>query len=301
MLGNFMRPLASVIVSITLASFPPAKASSDLAPPPPLLTRPAAGVPKAAVVFVPGSGCLELAKYFRNFAELLPPDFAVFGARKRFESANVEQCSKEFSAWEKISRRAEDLRVQLGEISRTTACSVPIVLWGSSEGASVAVVEAANDPRIAAVYNTGTGGTSVDEMLLNSKALEKFTMTASEMKGRLADVRARPDAVDEFLLGHAFAYWSDWMNLDLLGAYKKLSVPVVAGHGTLDDSSPIEGMRAMQHQLQLAGKKNFKLIEYPGADHSLKTADHRYGLDFIATMVDEIRSLRSSPEACLHD
>lgn len=230
-------------------------------------TRSHAGRPAAAVFYVQGSQNESVLRAIDRLASFAAMGMPVYLLERRGVSdkglfdaaAAAEHCTRE--------RRVLDCLTLLEHSAPKFDERAPVLLIGSSEGGDVAAEVAARSRRVTHLMLLGCGGgmSQAEELRLMVRRRPGYLGIADEaaLDARLADMRARPDAGEEWL-GHPYRRWASFLWSPPVDAVRRLRIPVFLAHGALDQSVPVESARRLAEG---AAGVDITYVEYPGVDH----------------------------------
>jgi pimeloyl-ACP methyl ester carboxylesterase len=232
--------------------------------------------------FFGGSGCHSLKYYLRQYFEGLSGNIRVFALQKRAvgdRTTGLFGCGERFHENDYSGQWVSDQGEFISRIL-DSAPSKPrkVLLFGVSEGATVAAAVAANDPRVTHLAIIGSGGMKqIDELRILAEK-KKFP---GDIEDSYHKIHADPKSPSKKVYGHSYRYWSSVLDRDPMDYYSKLDVPLLVGFGENDSSVPVEAVRFMEARFKELGKTNLTVQVYPGADHTLKTNKESYRHDFL--------------------
>lgn len=206
------------------------------------------------------------------------PGIAFLEQRER--PGGAEGSSQEFRREHTLERWAEANAAALrAALAMPGIASSPVLVSGHSEGADVACRVAAIESRVTHVAPLSGAGASQLFDLLHLAAQPRPDDTSGDGEARrqqvLKDwsaVRADPQSIDKFWLGHPYRRWSSFLTSNRLEDLQKSRARVFMAHGTADQAVPIASADWLFAELTARGRDvRFERIE--GADHGLRKPD----------------------------
>ncbi len=222
-----------------------------------------------------GSGCVSWGPYAPDYFTGLDGRVTVLALNKRHvaDAPREGACSTEF-ALDNHPRQwvADYMEFITSQLQQAHQRPRRVVLLGISEGAYVAVKVARSRDDVTDLAVIGDGGWTMRRSLT---ALSNQTMVEDGWRAIAADV----NSIEKTWLGHPYRYWFEVMDIDPTPDYLSLSIPVFIGFGENDQSVPLASVLALEEAFRQAGKSNFTLRVYGGADHALVDGqtNHRRG------------------------
>ncbi len=249
--------------------------------------------PDVIIFFISGSGCAtvkhRLPAYFNPIRVSI--DATVFMLQKRGideENKSGHFCTSAFRAADHFDQTVKD---QQEFINATLAgrgvAPRAVVIVGASEGAVVAARIATEDKRITHLGLVGGGGGPVRE---NLRILSASTWYLHRPESGFADIAADPDNTEKEIWGQTYRYWSELLDIDIGKLLLSLDTPIVMAMGDTDRSVPLAPTRELQAKFVERGKRNFKLMIFPNANHRLEDVDNgkSYAPDFLQALVANV-------------
>lgn len=240
----------------------------------------------AVLFFIGGSGCHSHKYYLRDYLEALPLNVTVFGLQRRGvsdRSTGMFGCSDLFHEKDFFSQWVADQSEFFERVMGNIEPPKRVVLFGVSEGGSVAAAITAAHPSVTHLVVIGSGGMRQREEL---QILAKRGQFDPHIDERFSAVRQDPNNPRAFVYGHSYRYWSSVLDRDPLSFFSRVSVPILVGFGEADRSVPVEAARALEEGLSRTGRSNLTLVVYPGADHTLRANGKLCRPDFLRRMAD---------------
>jgi pimeloyl-ACP methyl ester carboxylesterase len=244
-----------------------------------------ASQPDTVVFFYGGTGCPSWKSVMPGYVSGLTVSARVFVLNKRFvpdRSTGLFDCGRKFhlannpDQW--VADYSEFIAAQIGSISPRPK---NVVLVGVSEGALPAAKIAGLLPEVTHLAIIGSGGYSMRKSLatLKQRGAIWFDVDAGWEK-----IAADPLSIEKDWYGNPYRWWSDVMDIDPLPDFLELNIPVLIGIGEQDESVPVESARFLEKKFKEAGKTNFILNVYPGADHRLSGSGVSHRSEFFAEL-----------------
>jgi len=241
--------------------------------------------------FIGGSGCHSYKYYLRQYLEGLSGNIKVFALQKRGVSDRTTGffgCGEQFDEKDYFGQWVADQREFVSrELDSVASKPRKVLLFGVSEGATVAAAVAANEPRVTHLAIIGGGGMKqIDELRILAEK-KKFQ---GDIEDIYRKILADPESISKKVYGHSYHYWSSVLDRDPMDFYARLNIPILIGFGENDSSVPVEAVLALTHQFQAMDKTNLAVHVYPGADHTLKAKEKSYRPDFMKRLGDWLRT-----------
>ncbi|NUM57904.1 MAG: alpha/beta fold hydrolase [Bdellovibrionaceae bacterium] len=243
------------------------------------------------IINVQGSGCDSIYSKDKkgnvfgglhlNIAEVAEFKSAVLAVEKPYvetyqESASpgdVNSCSNQFREKFNLSVWVKALATSLSEVIALQDLSPDrIIVFGHSEGASVAATLAASLPQVShVIYAAGGGGNPLYEAFLRRKknAQGNLKTEDNDIKEAINDwkqmLRA-PENTQQLFWGHAAPYWLSRSKINSVEDLKMSLAKIYVVQGTNDLNVSIDASDLLVSELVIAGKD----LEYKriiGANH----------------------------------
>jgi pimeloyl-ACP methyl ester carboxylesterase len=178
-----------------------------------------------------------------------------------------------------MKRRVDDVCAVINDVAKTVygGSLEKVMLFGGSEGGSVAPVVARRLPQITHMILLGAScrPQCKDFEVLITKGFKRSSnifracgiMNVDELRQKCDEIRNSTDSLRGWL-GYSYKYWKQ--ALDDTTAYAALSkstIPVLVISGGDDESTPAEGVKPLRDSL--GGKSNFTFEFIPEADHRM--------------------------------
>lgn len=246
--------------------------------------------PETVVFFYGGSGCASWKSVMPGYVKGLTLDARVFVLNKRLvsdRSTGMFSCSQEFHRTNNPNQWIADYSEFISaQINASQPRPRNVVLVGVSEGGWVAAKVASILPSVSHLAIIGYGGWSMRNSLkiLASKGAIQFDVDTGWKA-----ISTDPASLEKQWFGNPYRWWSDVMDIDPLADYIKLSIPIFMGFGEKDESVPVESALFLESKFKEAGKSNFMLKVYPGADHRLSGSGISYRDAFFSEVSGHVR------------
>jgi len=239
--------------------------------------------PFPAVVMVTGSGLqtrdsrlalpgLEQYAPFRQIAERLAANgVAVLRVDDRGVGSSTGRETLENAT---TSSLADDTRAQVAWLrGRAEIDGQRIIVLGHSEGASIAAMVAASDPKVAGVVlMAGTGKTGAETSFEQQENLLRSDTTMTEE--RKAALRAQQkEAVKTILAGgdlpgqKTIAWTREYFAYDPLATIRKVKQPILILQGERDRQVDRSHATRLADAARTAGNRDVALTEFPTLNH----------------------------------
>jgi pimeloyl-ACP methyl ester carboxylesterase len=232
-----------------------------------------------------GSGCVSWRPYVPDYFAGLAGRVTVLALNKRHVADTPPDgpCSDAFARVNHPRQWVSDyMEFITSQLQQAQPRPRKVVLLGISEGAYVAVKVARSRDDVTDLAIIGDGGWTMRRSLT---ALMGQTTVDEGWRAIAADA----NSIERTWLGHPHRYWFDVMDIDPTPDYLSLSIPVFAGFGENDDSVPLASALALQDSFRQAGKSNFTLRVYEGADHTLMAGQTNYRRQFFEELSRRLR------------
>lgn len=245
---------------------------------------------ETVVFFYGGSGCASWKSVMPGYVKGLTLDARVFVLNKRLvsdRSVGMFSCSQEFHRTNNPNQWIADYSEFISaQINASQPRPRNVVLVGVSEGALPAAKIAGQLPEITHLAIIGSGGYSMRKSLA---ALKQRSAIGFDVDSGWAKIAADPRSIESNWFGNPYRWWSDVMDIDPLADYIKLSIPIFMGFGEKDESVPVESALFLESKFKEAGKSNFMLKVYPGADHRLSGSGISYRDAFFSEVSGHVK------------
>ncbi len=229
--------------------------------------------------YIGGSGCPSYKYYLQSYLKDLNPGIKVYALQKRgvaSSSTGMFGCSKEFVKYDYFQQWVSDQQQFVDFVLKSQNTKQKnIVVFGISEGGSVAAFLASKIPQITHLAIIGSGGMPQIEEL---KILSEKNKWKWKLDEEIEKIRRHSESIEKKMAGHSYKYWSSIMDVNPMKFYLGLDIPVLVAHGEDDTSVPIESAYHIKKVAHDAGKNNIQIIVYKDSDHTLidnKGFDHK--------------------------
>lgn len=248
--------------------------------------------PITYVFVVGGSDCSSFAhflpQYFRGL-EGESGNIHIYMLQKRFIGEHTWGrsigCSNQFvradypERW--ITDQLEFIQQQLSVVDKHLKSR--IVLLGISEGGEIAPILAQRIPQTTHLVILANGG--LDPLAAYTLQRSKLGLAPSEKLRKLLKNPVLSGSKNtDFILGRTAAYWLQINSIQQSENLLLLNIPILMTMGTEDQVVPIESALYAKEKFDNKSKKNFRLITYSGADHSLASEKINFLPDFFHKM-----------------
>jgi pimeloyl-ACP methyl ester carboxylesterase len=214
-----------------------------------------------------GSGHASV-QLFRFLLKDMPGHVRVFALQKRHVPHNgtdFDEPSRDYFENDMPSRRTADQvefirRVLSDDANRKNR----IVLFGASEGGTIAPAIAVQIPEITHVAVLGDGG---------MKGLDSFRIWGRKHGvdfDALYEKVTKNPATDRFVLGCTYRYWKEMLQTDPMAGLAGLDIPLFYAMGSKDESVPLESLFYLQSRFAELKKGNLTVKVYDGCNHELE-------------------------------
>ncbi|HMP01637.1 MAG TPA: alpha/beta fold hydrolase [Gemmatales bacterium] len=255
-----------------------------LAPPP----RASAGQRLPVILFITGSGCqsvwtrhekgvnaglqgllYQLAQGRARILVVEKPGVKPLDTPKRFGGA--QDGSREFLEEHTLARWATANAAALKEVlARPDIDPQRVLVVGHSEGGIVAARVAAEVPAVTHVAPLSCAGVtqlfSLVELARRRAPEGQGDAAAQAVYAEWAKIRAKPDSIDDFWMGHPYRRWSTFMSASVIAELHRSKARVYVAHGTADEADSIIGFDVMLAELLAAGR-DVTAERVEGGDH----------------------------------
>jgi dienelactone hydrolase len=211
---------------------------------------------RSAVVFIHGAGTGEYARAFLAQAHALASSGIVaMVPNKRLDTYTLRHRD--------YVQMARDYEASVATVRRWPGVDpAKVGLYAESEGAWIAPVMAADDPRIAFVALVSAP--VVPPRQQAAFAMDSYLRNTGVPNGVF---RAIPRAVGMSLPGGGF----DYLDFDVAPYQRQMHQPVFVAYGDHDASMPlVQGAEQIIRDIAIAGNGDYEVRYYAGADHGLK-------------------------------
>lgn len=187
--------------------------------------------------------------------------------------------SARFVATDCRQRRMEDITYTVDHVIKTHygGSIEGIILYGASEGGTIAPELALTLPNVTHLIVTGSGGycqAKEFEYLLQHEQevpyegfLTKSGINSEEdLAAEFEKIRREPNST-KLWLGHSYMRWSSYLWYEPEEFIAQLQIPALFYGGALDRNAAIESIAYLEHRF--ADKPGIRAVVVPDADHSL--------------------------------
>lgn len=248
--------------------------------------------PKPLALVIQGSGCSALFRqladgamsavgYHNVFRSVGGDRFRVLavekpGARSITEppvGGTAEGCPQAFLEEHTVERWAVALVAAMAAARRQPNVeSDRTLVIGHSEGGVLAARLARLDRRVRhAALLASPGPDPVEELLLWGEGRKR---PRDETAAMIERIRAKPDSITDYVLGHPHRRWASFLAANPLRDLLASSAVVFAGHGDADTNWPVAAHDALVKGLH-AGGASVTTLRLGGADHSMNRGGQR--------------------------
>jgi pimeloyl-ACP methyl ester carboxylesterase len=148
------------------------------------------------------------------------------------------------------------------------------LVLGMSEGGLIAALVAAEVPQVSHVAILSCGGpTQLFDALISAVRPRPGDRPGDGAKRRQAavaewaEIRADPDSITKFWMGHPYRRWSSFLKTNTTAALLRAKARVYLAHGTEDRAVPVESHDACEAELLVQGRA-VTAERLEGLDHS---------------------------------
>jgi dienelactone hydrolase len=144
------------------------------------------------------------------------------------------------------------------------------LVLGSSEGAVMASVMAANDQKITDVISiSGSGTTQLFDFIAEAyRSCFDTSACLAEIVRNVAEIKSDPYSSTKFAWGHPYKRWTSFFSVDPSDLLLKSKARVYIATGTADDSVPAVSQEVVVAKLLAAGR-DVTVRRVPDGTHSL--------------------------------
>jgi dipeptidyl aminopeptidase/acylaminoacyl peptidase len=157
------------------------------------------------------------------------------------------------------------------------------LVLGHSEGGLVAARVAAELPDVTHVASLSRGGPTQLFDLVLSRSRPRSGDSPGDAGRRVQalyrewdQIRADPDSVGRFWLGHPYRRWSSFLRASLTEELLRTRASIYVAHGTHDGSTPVTSHDALVAELRARGR-DVVAERIEGADHTFAQSGERPG------------------------
>lgn len=198
-----------------------------------------------------------------------------------FEKVNVKMGEDPFSETEIINNYTLESRVNSAVVvinnflENSNKEYKNIIIFGISQGGQIMpkiynMLKHKDD--ITALIALGAGGLSQYEefKVLQDSDLDMppgYKEGYLQIEEAYRDIQNNPESVEKEYFGFNYNTWYGFMNYHPIEDYKKISIPILLLHGSLDSNSPVESSRSVKEVFDKLEKTNLTFIEYQDMSH----------------------------------
>lgn len=229
--------------------------------------------PRNLIFVVPGSGCASMGRFLPAYFSGLGRTMGatrLFILHKRFIDPNADgrNCSDAFIDADHPSRWLADqgafIRAQLAMAHANAQPPQRVIALGISEGAEVVPQLARSMPGITHLALVANGGMNPGDSFRLQAQRYGFAGEAGQVEAVCRG--AQPPAR---VAGRSCRYWAEMFALDHIGTLLELPIPILVTMGEADRLVPPESAHYLAARFNQAGRENFRLMLFRGADHAL--------------------------------
>jgi len=231
----------------------------------------------SAIFFYGGTGCPSWKSVMPNYVNGISVSARVFVLNKRFvtdKSTGIFGCGDNFHKANFIEQWVSDYSEFItAQLETFTKPPKNVVLVGVSEGAIQAVKVAGKMPEISHIAIIGHGGYTMRKSLTTLKQNGKIAFDVNE---GWKDIESDPHSIKNKWYGNTYRWWYEILDYNPTPDYLQLDIPILFGIGENDHSVPVESAYHLESEFKKAGKENFTLMVFKGADHRLSDGKKSY-------------------------
>lgn len=208
--------------------------------------------------------------------------FAVIAVEKPFagsaaQAGSTQACSDAFNgdftaeSWRNALQAALNDARKMSWVDHTRT-----LVLGSSEGAVMASVVAANDPTVTDVISiSGSGTTQLFDFIAQAyRSCFDASACLADIERNVAAIKDDPTSSTKFAWGHPYKRWTSFFNIDPGALLLRSKARVYIAIGTADDSVPAISQELAVAKLVLAGR-DVTVRRVADGTHSLNRRDAR--------------------------
>lgn len=192
-------------------------------------------------------------------------------AERRTQDGGIAQgCSKEFNESFTATSWLEALRASVAHARKSASVDQRRTLvMGFSEGAVMASLLAARDPKITDVVSVGGSGTTqLFDFLVGAYDCFDASACVAQVEAQAKAISAKPQSATEFAWGHPFKRWSSFFRVDPAQELLRSKARVYLAFGTRDESVPPPSQELLAAKLMSEGR-DVTVRRVADAGHSL--------------------------------
>lgn len=239
--------------------------------------------PAPLLLMIQGSGCVPILASESGGSTLF--NLGVYAQEQRFAVIAVEKphamaqsqdggtaqgCSKEFNEDFTAASWVEALRASVAHARRSPYVDQRRTLvMGFSEGAVMASLLAARDPKITDVILIGGSGTTqLFDLMLGAYDCFDASACISQVEAQAKAISANSLSTTNFAWGHPYKRWSSFFRVDPAEELLRSKARVYLAFGTRDESVPPPSQELIAAKLMSAGR-DVTVRRVADAGHSL--------------------------------
>ncbi len=224
--------------------------------------------------FFPASKCTSLKYYLKPYLAGLNGDVQVYALQKRNVShlqMGIAPCDANFQANNYFTQWIKDQKLFIEMITaKSEIKEKPIVLFGVSEMANVAIVLAESVPSVTHLAILGSGGMKqIDELKLIMRKRNP-NININIIDEVFKKIASDPDTIEKLVFGQTYKYWNSVAYIDPLKYLCKLNIPILIAMGGQDEDAPVESAYYARDHFNKINKNNLSLLIYDNSDHFLE-------------------------------
>jgi len=237
------------------------------------------------VFFISGSGFNSLKYYIDKYFDSLKGSYKIFALQKRYVGNNstelLHKPTAEFHNWNYFDAIVDDNNQFINTILSQNAFAKRVILFGVSEGGTVAAKIASDNKQVSHLVVIGSGGMRFCDEL---KLLYAQHDAANKFDAIYADIELNSKSIDKLFLGQTYKYMASFLYLNPMDYYSNINIPILLAQGTLDHNCPIESGRMLQQFFRDRNKSNLTFKEYIGCNHVLMKGKENFKIMFFKEM-----------------
>lgn len=208
--------------------------------------------------------------------------FTVVAVEKPFsgvvaQKGGTQGCSDAFNADFTAESWRNALQAALNDARKMSWVDhLRTLVLGSSEGAVMASVMAANDPKITDVVSvSGSGTTQLFDFIAQAyRSCFDTSACLAEIDRNVVAIKSDPYSSTKFAWGHPYKRWASFFSVDPSNLLLKSKARVYIAMGTADDSVPAISQEVLAAKLLVAGH-DVTVRRVPDGTHSLNQRNTR--------------------------
>jgi len=245
--------------------------------------------PKPIMLVIQGSGCIPVLTMTAGGASSSVYNLQKFARDGRFTVISVEKpfsglvtkagstpgCSDAFNSdftaesWRIALQAALNDARKLSRVDRNRT-----LIFGSSEGAVMASVVAANDSSITdVVFMSGSGTTQLFDFIAQAyRSCFNVSACLADIEKDLVAIKSDPSSATKFAWGHPYKRWTSFFSIDPSALLLRSKARIYIAIGTADDSVPAISQEILVAKLLISGR-DVTVRRVVDGDHSLNHRD----------------------------